>query len=245
VNAAEIPGGRPNEAADNQEVDTTVLVIDDEASIRKTLAVDLRARGYNVVLADDATEGIRQFRVASPDVVLLDLGLPDMDGIEVIKELRLFSQSPIIVLSVRGEESDKVAALDAGADDYVSKPFGIHELLARMRAALRRTGDRTDPIVHTAHFDLDLSAQTAVVDGAETRLTPIEWGLVRHLVTRPGRLVPRRLLLQAVWGHEYQSETNYLRVHLANLRHKLEPNPASPVYFITEPGIGYRFQPDR
>lgn len=233
------------EAPEVQPPDTLVLVVEDEAPIRQTLAVNLRARGYAVALAGDGTEGVRLARSEPPDVVLLDLGLPDKDGIQVIKEIRLFSQAPVIVLSVRGEETDKVAALDAGADDYVTKPFGMHELLARMRATLRRQGDRTDPVVRTAHFDLDLSAQRAHVEGIEIRLTPIEWGLAKHLVTRPGRLVPRRQLLQAVWGPEYHSETNYLRVHLANLRHKLEPNPASPVYFITEPGIGYRFEPDR
>lgn len=226
-----------------QAVGLRVLVIEDEAPIRKTLAIDLHARGYTVSLAADGTTGVGSARTESPDVILLDLGLPDIDGIQVTREIRTFSESPIIVLSVRGEESDKVSALDAGADDYVTKPFGIQELLARMRAALRRQSDKPDPVIRTTHFELDLAAQRAKVNGVETRLTPIEWGLARHLVLRPGRLVPRRELLQAVWGPEYHSETNYLRVHLANLRHKLEPDPANPVYFVTEPGIGYRFEP--
>jgi two-component system KDP operon response regulator KdpE len=178
-------------------------------------------------------------------VILLDLGLPGMDGQEVIERIRTWSDVPIIVLSVRSAPHDKVAALDAGADDYVTKPFGIDELLARLRVVLRRHGPVSSlPTVRTEHFVLDLAAKHAEVGGEEVRLTPIEWGLVEQLVRTPGRLVGRRELLKAVWGPEYGSETNYLRVHLANLRRKLEPESSRPRYFVTEPGIGYRFEPD-
>ncbi len=221
-----------------------VLVIEDDASIRDTIAVNLRAWGHGVEVATNGAAGIAAGKTGKYDVVLLDLGLPDMDGIRVIEEIRTSSEVPIIVLSVRGEEADKILALDAGADDYVTKPFGMGELLARMRAVARRQSEQVGSVIRTGNFELDLAAQRAQVNGAEIRLTPIEWGLAKGLATRPGRLVPRRQLLQEVWGAEYGNETNYLRVHLANLRHKLEPDPSNPVYFITEPGIGYRFEPD-
>lgn len=222
---------------------TIVLVVDDEAQIRKALSVNLAARGYDVVLADTGEKGLEAAAKVHPDVVLLDLGLPGISGIEVIEGLRGWTDVPVVVLSVRGEERDKVAALDAGADDYVTKPFGMDELLARLRATLRRrpTGPE-EPLVTTDHFEIDLAAKKVRIDGEEVRLTPIEWGLVDQLVRNPGRLVSQRQLLQAVWGPQYHDETNYLRVHMANLRRKLEPEPSRPRYFITEPGMGYRFE---
>jgi len=229
---------------------TRVLVVDDEPQIRKALRVNLEARGYEVDLAASGEEALVLAADRHPDVVLLDLGLPGIDGIEVIEGLRGWSEVPVIVLSVRGEEADKVAALDAGADDYVSKPFGMGELLARMRAALRRhRPEPEDPLVRTPHFVVDLAAKRVTrgdaVDGSgeEVRLTPIEWALVEQLVRSPGRLVSQRQLLHEVWGPQYDQETNYLRVHLANLRRKLEPEPSTPRYFVTEPGMGYRFEP--
>ena len=229
-----------------------MLVVDDEPQIRKALRVNLVARGYDVDLAASGVEALVLAANHHPDVVLLDLGLPGIDGIGVIEGLRGWTEVPIIVLSVRGEESDKIAALDAGADDYVSKPFGMGELLARMRAALRRhRPEPDDPIVWTPDFQVDLVAKRVtrgsnVGDGPsleEIRLTPIEWALVEQLVRSPGRLVSQRQLLHEVWGPQYDDETNYLRVHLANVRRKLEPEPSTPRYFVTEPGMGYRFEP--
>ena len=231
---------------------TRVLVVDDEPQIRKALRVNLVARGYDVDLAASGEEALVLAADHHPDVVLLDLGLPGIDGIGVIEGLRGWTEVPIIVLSVRGEESDKIAALDAGADDYVSKPFGMGELLARMRAALRRhRPEPGDPIVWTPDFQVDLVAKRVTRgsndgDGPpleEIRLTPIEWALVEQLVRSPGRLVSQRQLLHEVWGPQYDDETNYLRVHLANVRRKLEPEPSTPRYFVTEPGMGYRFEP--
>ena len=223
---------------------TRVLVVDDEPQIRKALGVNLRARGYEVDLAATGEEALHLAAARRPDVVLLDLGLPGIDGVQVIEGLRGWSEVPVIVLSVRGEESDKVAALDAGADDYVTKPFGMAELLARLRVAIRRQHPEPDePVVVTPDFTIDLAAKRAVVGGDEVRLTPIEWALVEQLVRHPGRLVSQRQLLHEVWGPQYDQETNYLRVHLANVRRKLEPVPSQPRYFVTEPGMGYRFEP--
>ncbi len=223
---------------------TRVLVVDDEPQIRKALGVNLRARGYDVDLAATGEEALHLAAARRPDAVLLDLGLPGIDGVQVIEGLRGWSEVPIIVLSVRGEESDKVAALDAGADDYVTKPFGMAELLARLRVAIRRQHPEPDePVVETPDFTIDLVAKRAVAGDEEVRLTPIEWALVEQLVRNPGRLVSQRQLLHEVWGPQYDQETNYLRVHLANLRRKLEPVPSRPRYFVTEPGMGYRFEP--
>jgi two-component system KDP operon response regulator KdpE len=224
---------------------TRVLVVDDEPQIRRALTVNLNARGYDVEVASNGEDAL--FRAASshPDAVLLDLGLPGIDGLDVVRGLRGWSHVPIIVLSVRDAESDKVAALDAGADDYVTKPFGIDELLARLRAALRRHQPVSEAAtVHTAAFTIDLAASKAWRGDEEVHLTPTEWQLVVHLVSNPGRLLTQRWLLQQVWGPEYSKETGYLRVYLAGLRRKLEPNPSQPRYFITEPGMGYRFEPD-
>jgi two-component system KDP operon response regulator KdpE len=222
-----------------------VLVVDDEPQIRRTLAINLRARGYQVDLAASGEEALKAAADQQPDVVVLDLGLPGIDGLQVIHGLRGWTQVPIIVLSVREREADKVAALDAGADDYVTKPFGINELLARLRAAVRRATptDEPVPIVQTPDFRVDLAAKQVLRDGREVRLTPTEWQLVELLVRNPGRLVSQRQLLHEVWGPKYREETNYLRVFIAQIRRKLEPDPAHPRYFITEPGMGYRYQP--
>jgi len=227
-----------------------VLVVDDEAALRRALATNLRARDYVVDLAATGEEALQLAARHRPDVVVLDLGLPGISGVEVIGGLRGWTHVPIIVLSARGAEHDKVAALDAGADDYVTKPFGMDELLARLRAALRRTVPAAEAAtVTTDDFVVDLAAKrvTGPIDaaGQEVRLTPTEWGLVEVLVRNAGKLVGQRQLLQEVWGPQYGDETNYLRVHMAHIRRKLEPDPARPRYFVTEPGMGYRFEPGR
>jgi len=223
---------------------TRVLIVDDEPGLLRALAINLRARHYVVDAAPDATSALALAARHPPDAVVLDLGLPDMDGREVIAGLRGWTGAPIIVLSARTTQSDKVDALDAGADDYVTKPFGMDELLARLRAALRRgvAGGEDAPVVETADFSIDLAArQVQGTDGQAIRLTPTEWHLLEVLVRHQAKLVEHRLLLQEVWGPAYETETNYLRVYMAQLRRKLEPDPAHPRYLITEPGMGYRF----
>jgi two-component system KDP operon response regulator KdpE len=221
---------------------TRVLVVDDEPQIRRALGVNLKARGYDVDLAGSGEEGLSMAASRHPDVVLLDLGLPGIDGLEVIRGLRGWTTVPVIVLSVRETERDKVAALDLGADDYVTKPFGMDELLARLRAALRRhLPAPEEAVVTTEDFEVDLAAKRVRVGDREIHLTPTEWQLLEVLVRNPGRLITQRQLLQQVWGPAYEKETNYLRVYLAQLRRKLEPDPSRPRYLITEPGMGYRF----
>jgi two-component system KDP operon response regulator KdpE len=226
---------------------TKVLVIDDEPSILRALRINLTARDYDVTTAADGTSGLAAVSRERPDVLILDLGLPDMDGTDVIHGVRGWSSTPIIVLSVWGQEQQKVAALDAGADDYVTKPFGMDELLARLRAAVRRAAPAPDePVVTTADFTIDLAAKRVTRsvnrdDPADIRLTPTEWQLLEILVRNQGRLVTQRQLLQEVWGPGYKSESNYLRVYMAQLRRKLEPEPSRPRYLLTEPGMGYRF----
>ena len=221
---------------------TRVLVIDDEGSILRALRINLTARKYEVVTASDGASGLAAMARARPDVLILDLGLPDMDGVDVIKGIRGWTSTPIIVLSAAGQEGTKVAALDAGADDYVTKPFGMDELLARLRAAVRRASPGPDePVVATEDFTVDLAAKRVARDGTDVRLTPTEWGLLEVLVRNRGRLVTQRQLLQEVWGEQYQTEGNYLRVYVAHLRRKLEPDPSRPRYLLTEPGMGYRF----
>jgi two-component system KDP operon response regulator KdpE len=196
-----------------------------------------------VTTAADGASGLAAVARDRPDVLILDMGLPDMDGTDVIHGVRGWSSTPIIVLSVWGAESQKVAALDAGADDYVTKPFGMDELLARLRAAVRRASPAPDePVVTTPDFTVDLAAKRVTRDGADVRLTPTEWQLLEVLVRAAGRLVTQRQLLQEVWGPQYESESNYLRVYIAQLRRKLEPEPSRPRYLLTEPGMGYRFQ---
>jgi two-component system KDP operon response regulator KdpE len=222
---------------------TKVLVVDDEPSILRALRINLTARNYDVTTASDGAGGLAAMARDRPDVMILDLGLPDMDGTEVIRGVRGWSSTPIIVLSVWGAENQKVAALDAGADDYVTKPFGMDELLARLRAAVRRASPAPDePVVTTGDFTVDLAAKrvTRAGDG-DIRLTPTEWQLLEVLVRNRGRLVSQRQLLQEVWGPAYQTESNYLRVFMAQLRRKLEPEPSRPRYLLTDPGMGYRF----
>ena len=222
---------------------TRVLVVDDEPQIRRALGINLKARGYDVDLAETGEAALDSAARHHPDVVVLDLGLPGIGGVEVIEGLRGWSQVPIIVLSVRESEAAKVAALDAGADDYVTKPFGMDELLARLRAALRRAAPGEEAaIVETPDFTIDLAAKRVTREGEEVRLTPTEWHLVEVLVRNEGKLVAQRQLLQEVWGPQYHDETNYLRVFMAQVRRKLEPEPSNPRYFITEPGMGYRFE---
>jgi two-component system, OmpR family, KDP operon response regulator KdpE len=220
-----------------------VLVVDDEPQIRRALRINLKARGYEVDLAESGEQALDLAASHHPDVVVLDLGLPGIDGVEVIQGLRGWSQVPIIVLSVRESEAAKVAALDAGADDYVTKPFGMDELLARLRAAVRRAAPTEETaVLETPDFTIDLAAKRVTRDGEEIRLTPTEWHLVEVLVRNAGKLVAQRQLLQEVWGPQYHDETNYLRVFMAQVRRKLEPEPSHPRYFITEPGMGYRFE---
>jgi two-component system KDP operon response regulator KdpE len=223
---------------------TKVLVIDDEAPILHALRINLVARQYEVSTAADGTAGLAAMARDRPDVLILDLGLPDMDGTDVIRGVRGWTSTPIIVLSAWGQESQKVAALDAGADDYVTKPFGMDELLARLRAAVRRAAPGTaEPVVSTEHFTVDLSAKRVTREGTDVRLTPTEWQLLEVLVRNPDRLVTQRQLLQEVWGPGYLTEASYLRVYVANLRRKLEPSPSRPRYLLTEAGMGYRFRP--
>jgi two-component system, OmpR family, KDP operon response regulator KdpE len=223
---------------------TWVFCVDDEPSILRALRINLSAREYDVSTAVDGTTGLAAVARDRPDVIILDLGLPDMDGTEVIHGVRGWTSIPIIVLSAWGQESQKVAALDAGADDYVTKPFGMDELLARLRAAVRRASPAPDePVVVTAGFTVDLAAKRVIRDGADVRLTPTEWQLLEVLVRNSDRLVTQRQLLQEVWGPEYQTEGNYLRVYVAQLRRKLEPDPSRPRHLLTEPGMGYRFRP--
>ncbi|MBW8740844.1 MAG: response regulator transcription factor [Streptomyces turgidiscabies] len=225
---------------------TRVLVVEDDPQLVRALVINLQARQYAVDAAPDGATALRLAAARRPDVVMLDLGLPDMDGIEVIKGLRGWTRVPILVLSARQGSDEKVAALDAGADDYVTKPFSMDELLARLRAAVRRTEETRlatgATLVETADFTIDLVAKKAVRDGRDVRLTPTEWHLLEILVTDPGRLITQKHLLQEVWGVSQSNKTNYLRVYMAQLRRKLETDPSHPRYLITEPGMGYRFE---
>jgi len=227
--------------------DARVLVVDDEIQIVRALTVNLQALGYAVDSAGTGEEALKRAADHVPDAVILDLGLPGVDGVEVIRGLRGWTKIPIIVLSVRDEEREKIAALDAGADDYVTKPFGMGELVARLRAALRRSSgsDESAPVIETPAFSIDLAAKRVTrPDGEEIRLTPTEWGIVELLASNRGKLVSQVQLLRDVWGPNYGEETNYLRVFMAHIRRKLEPDPGVPRYFITEPGMGYRFEVD-
>ncbi len=223
-----------------------ILVVDDEPQILRALGINLRTRGYDVTVAASGEEALVKAASTHPDVVILDLGLPGIDGLDVVRGLRGWTSVPIIILSVRESEADKVAALDAGADDYVTKPFGMDELLARLRAATRRAGAgegaAADAVIETADFRLDLVAKTVTRDGREVRLTPTEWHLVEVLARNRGKLVTQRHLLHEVWGPAYDTQTNYLRVYMAQIRRKLEASPAHPRWFTTEPGMGYRLE---
>lgn len=229
----------------NAAAPTKVLVVDDEPQILRALRINLSVRGYEVTTAANGAAALRAAAEKHPDVVVLDLGLPDMDGIEVLAGLRGWSTAPVIVLSARTDSSDKVEALDAGADDYVTKPFGMDELLARLRAAVRRsanTADTAEPVIETSSFTVDLAAKKVTRHGRDIHLTPTEWGVLEMLVRNRGKLVGRRELLREVWGPSYATETHYLRVYLAQLRRKLEDDPSQPKHLLTEAGMGYRFQ---
>ena len=224
---------------------TRVLIVDDDRALARALAINLKARGYDVDVALTGSDALASVSSRPPDVVVLDLGLPDLDGLEVLAGIRGWTRVPVLVLSARDEQSEKVAALDAGADDYITKPFGMDELLARLRAAVRRATPVAAevPVVVTEHFTVDLAARRVSNAGGEIRLTPTEWHLLEVLVRHQGRLVSQKQLLQEVWGPAYERESHYLRVYIAQLRRKLEPHPSAPSHLITEPGLGYRFVP--
>lgn len=226
---------------------STILVVDDEPHLTRTLAINLRAREHAVETAGDGRSALQAFNDEPPDLVVLDLGLPDLDGVEVLRRIRQVSDVPVIVLSARTDSTDKVEALDEGANDYVTKPFSMEELLARIRVALRREPDPADPPTApflTAWFALDFAERRANVDHAEVRLTPTEWRLLEVLARAPGHLVTHQDLLRQVWGPGYGRESNYLRVYANQLRRKLEPDPARPRYLLTDPGQGYRLVPE-
>ncbi|WP_262287432.1 response regulator [Micromonospora sp. MA102] len=231
---------------------TRILVVDDEPQILRALRINLRARGYDVAVADSGAAALKAAAGHPPDLVVLDLGLPDLDGTEVIRGLRGWTGVPIIVLSGRAGSEDKVAALDAGADDYVTKPFGVDELLARIRAVTRRlagspadaAGPGSTATQRIGRHTVDLADRVVTRDdGVEVKLTPTQWAMLEKLLRHPGKLVSQRQLLHEVWGPEYHNETNYLRQYMAQLRRKLEDDPARPRHLITEPGMGYRYRP--
>jgi two-component system KDP operon response regulator KdpE len=223
---------------------STVLVVDDDPGLVRALTINLRARGYEVHAAATGAGALQLAAAHPPQAVVLDLGLPDLDGIEVIAGLRGWTAAPILVLSAREQQREKVAALDAGADDYVVKPFGMDELLARLRAAIRRgSAEPARPTVVTEHFTVDLAAGRVTRNGEDVRLTPTEWHLLEVLARNPGRVVDHARLLTEVWGPAYSDQVNYLRVYVATLRRKLEPDAANPRHLLTEAGRGYRFEP--
>ena len=226
----------------------TVLVIEDEPQIRRFLRATLPAHGYRLLEAETAHDGLMQAAMHQPELIILDLGLPDLDGLEVTRRLREWSTVPILVLSARGQETDKVVALDAGADDYLTKPFGTQELLARMRVALRHAAhlrqEPQEPVFTVGELRVDLTHRRVDVANQEIHLTPIEYKLLTVLVRYAGRVVTQRQLLQEVWGPHQTSATHYVRVYMGQLRHKLEANPARPRYLVTEPGVGYRLKTD-
>lgn len=222
-----------------------VLVIDDEETIRRFLRVTLSSQGYTVIEQPSGQEGISSAATEKPDVIILDLGLPDIDGIEVTRLLRQWTQIPIIILSVRGSENDKIAALDAGADDYLTKPFGVGELLARLRAAIRRSAQkRNEPVFTAGNLRVDLVKRIVAVSEKEVQLTPNEYDLLRILVNDAGKVLTHRHLLRAVWGVEYGNESHMLHVNISNLRRKIESDPSRPQFIVTEPGVGYRLKTD-
>ena len=219
-----------------------VLIVEDDAALQRTLRANLTARGFDVAVASSGEDALNNAARVHPDVVILDLGLPGIDGIDVVRGLRAWSRVPIVVLSARDAERSKVEALDAGADDYVTKPFGMDELLARVRSALRRAAPpEEDEVVNAGSLQIDLGERAVRRDGDVVHLTPTEWHVLEVLVRNAGRLVSQKQLLQEVWGPQYETETNYLRLYLAQLRRKLEADPSQPQHLVTEPGFGYRF----
>jgi two-component system KDP operon response regulator KdpE len=223
-----------------------ILAIEDEPQMQKFLRASLEAEGYRVIEAEAGKEGIALARTHNPDLFLLDLGLPDIDGMDVTREIRTFSAKPIIVISARGQEEDKVKALDVGADDYLTKPFGTSELMARIRVALRHASrakeESTEPVLQVGDLQIDLDRRRVTSDGNEVHLTPNEYKLLAYLMKHAGKVLTHRQLLKEVWGAAYASQTHYLRVYMVQLRHKLEVDPARPRYLVTEPGVGYRLK---
>lgn len=218
-----------------------ILVVDDEKQIRRMLKAALEGYGYAIAEAASGHEGLSQTSIFHPDVVILDLGLPDMDGTEVIERLREWTRVPVIVLSVREHEDDKIKALDAGADDYVTKPFGMGELLARLRATLRRIArSENEPVLAFGELSIDIAHRFVTVRDEEVKLTPTEYEVLKYLAQKAGRVVTHRQLLLAIWGSNYQEQSQYLRVYIGQLRRKIEADPSQPAYIITEPGVGYR-----
>jgi two-component system KDP operon response regulator KdpE len=225
------------------EIGFRVLVVDDERAIRRYLHAALNAHGYIIYEAVNGQEALSTAATERPDLIILDLGLPDIDGVEVTRQIREWSQVPIIILSVREQERDKVAALDAGADDYLTKPFSTGELMARIRVALRRsTQTGTEPVFTSGELIVNLSRRLVMVKDQEISLTPTEYDLLRVLIQHPGKVLTHRQLLQKVWGNAYEAETHLLRVNMSNLRRKIEPDPTRPRFIITEPGVGYRLR---
>lgn len=223
---------------------SSVLVVDDDQHLLKALRITLQAHGYTVETAADGEEALLAASRNPPQLVVLDLGLPDMDGAAVLREFRRWSTAPVLVLSARHGSSDKVDALDAGADDYITKPFGLEELLARLRALLRRAPEAPEPsTVDTAEFSVDLGRRAVTRNGEPVRLTPTEWSILELLVRNPGKLITQQQILASVWGPAYEKEANYLRVYMAQLRRKLEADTGNPRHLLTEAGIGYRFRP--
>ncbi len=224
------------------ESNLRILVVDDERSIRRFLKVSLGSQ-FTILEASTGAEALAAVAAEHPDLVILDLGLPDMDGLEVTRRLREWTQIPIIIVSVREREQDKVAALDAGADDYLTKPFGVGELMARLRVALRRSAQpENEPVFTSGHLLVDLNQREVLVNGSSIALTPTEYDLLRTLVKHVGKVVTHDQLLRSVWGTAYESETHMLQVNISNLRRKIEPDPTRPTYIVTEPGVGYRLK---
>jgi two-component system, OmpR family, KDP operon response regulator KdpE len=220
-----------------------ILVVDDERAIRRFLRASLGAHGYHVFEAATAQQGLEATATVRPDLIILDLGLPDLDGVDVTRQLREWSKVPIVVLSVRRHDEDKIAALDAGADDYLTKPFSTGELLARIRVAMRHaTRETEDPVVTTGDLVVDVAHRVVTIGGREISLTPTEYMLLKTLAVHAGKVLIHRHLLRAVWGPGYDHDSNLLRVNVSKLRHKIEPNPARPRYIVTEPGVGYRLR---
>ncbi|GAB4438488.1 MAG: response regulator [Anaerolineae bacterium] len=224
-----------------------ILVIDDEQAIRRFLKVSLAAHGYAVFEADTGQEGLEKVAGLNPDLIILDLGLPDMDGFEVTRRLREWTHIPIIILSVQEQEADKVAALDAGADDYLTKPFGLSELMARLRVALRhanQTTAPTEPVFTSGRLSMDFARRKVTVNQADVQLTPTEYDLLKLFANHAGRVLTHQYILRQVWGVGYSQDLHLLRVNISNLRRKIEPNPTRPTYILTEPGVGYRLRSD-
>ena len=224
------------------ETDLRILVVDDERSIRRFLKASLGSQ-FTILEATNGEEALRTVATEHPDIIILDLGLPDIDGVEVTRRLREWTQIPIIIVSVREQEKDKIAALDAGADDYLTKPFGVGELMARLRVALRRSAQTEDePVFTTGELVVDMNQREVRVDGQTIALTPTEYDLLRTLIKHAGKVLTHDQLLRSVWGTAYESETHMLQVNISNLRRKIEHDPARPSYIVTEPGVGYKLK---